>query len=82
MCIRDSYLADGETQTNIDEIVLSPVMYRDSKGQQYEAVIRLHVVPLGFDIVIGLPDIKRRFAALSMDMLLDGYDHLQLQEGS
>lgn len=81
-CSDSVYLADGKTQMHIDEIILLPVMYRDSKGQQYEAVIRLHVVPLGFDIVIGLPDIKKHFAALLMDMLLDGYGHLQRQEGN
>ena len=37
------------------------------------AAVQLYATPLGLHMVIGLPDIRVHFAALLMDMILDGY---------
>ena len=55
--------------------------FRDSQSRAFEANVKLYVTPLGFDLVIVLPDIKARFAALMMDTLLDGRTHLNMVDG-
>ena len=52
--------------------------FRDSQSRAFEANVKLYVTPLGFDLVIVLPDIKARFAAVTMDTLLNGRTHLNV----
>ena len=74
-------MADGVATQHIEELLIAPVLFKDSQGRAYEATIQLYVMPLGFDLVIGLPDIRLHFAALLMDMILDGHQRLGLVDG-
>ena len=74
-------MADGVATQHIEELLIAPVLFKDSQGRAYEATIQLYVMPLGFDLVIGLPDIRLHFAALLMDMMLDGHQYLGLVDG-
>ena len=73
-------LADGASTQKI-ELLIAPVLFKDSQGRAFEATVQLYIMSLGFDLAIGLPDIRMRFAALLMDMLLNGHSHLNLVDG-
>ena len=44
----------------------APVIFRDTQGRVCEANFHLFVIPLGFDLVISLSDVKAHFAVCSL----------------
>ena len=63
-------LGDNSTLVNIKEVLVVPVVFKDSAGKECRAEIKLIVWRMpGLDMIIGLPHILKHFSSLLIDML-------------